>query len=345
MMRDMSNRLHGTGPITIADIARDLGLSKSTVSRVLSGNGRISNETKQRVLDYVAKSGYKPNIIAKSLAVSKTFNIGVVVPGDSRQRDMPYFQSCLIGITDCACNANYDVLLNLSNDNSSESVERLLYNRKVDGVILTRLHENDLRVMALKKANIPFVVIGSSDDSEVIQVDLDNQEACKTFTVELLDRINQNKDCKFTFICGNENILVNRFRLAGFLAGMNEKGVSPDDYKVYSNINSGLEVAEVLQKAFSEPCNCIICGDDFLCVHVLTWLHKNGYKIPTDVKVAAFYNSSLLNQNEPQISAINIDARKTGFAACKLLLQVLKKEPVEQRNSVDYELFFRESTL
>ena len=68
--------------ITIADIAENLGISKTTVSRAISGKGRISEATRQRVKAYMEENNYKPNVIAQGLAKSKTYNIGVVMPSD-----------------------------------------------------------------------------------------------------------------------------------------------------------------------------------------------------------------------------------------------------------------------
>lgn len=76
--------------ITIDDIAKDLGVSKTTVSRAISGKGRIGKETVDRVNDYIKQCNYKPNVIAKGLAQSKTYNIGLMIPGDYDAVDLPF---------------------------------------------------------------------------------------------------------------------------------------------------------------------------------------------------------------------------------------------------------------
>lgn len=327
-------------PITIADIAETMGLSKSTVSRVLSGTGRIGTETRKRVLEYAKECGYKPNLIAKGLAVSKTFNIGVVIPGDAVQTDMPYFQTCLAGITEYASSQNYDVLLTMANGNTIEGVERILSNRKVDGIILTRLMENDVRVNLIRSSNVPFVVVGSSLDSEIFQVDTDNEKACKDFMNVLVAK--QKK--RFVFLCGTQDILVNRSRLSGFLAAMNEKNIDKSDYIIFENVSSNLGVFEKLDSLDVVKNTCIICGDDVLCSSALDWLQRKGLKIPFDVEIASFYNSSLLNQYMPAISAVNINAHKIGSKSCELLLNVIKGIECSTKNVVEHEFLFRDST-
>ena len=187
----MSNQLrknisNNPQTITIASIADDLGISKSTVSRVLSGKGRISEETRQKVLNYAEEHNYTPNLLAKGLATSKTFNIGVVLPRDASQTDMPFFHTCLAGITEEASKQNYDILVSLTTGNEIDNIEKTVRNNKVDGIILTRLLQNDQRVKYLQTASVPFLVIGTSDDSEIIQVDSNNKPASIIITKDLI---------------------------------------------------------------------------------------------------------------------------------------------------------------
>ena len=88
--------------ITISDIAEALGVSKTTVSRAISGKGRIGEETRKKVLDYIEKCDYKPNVIARGLAQSKTFNLCVVMPGNYAIVDLPFFQEVIAGIQEIA---------------------------------------------------------------------------------------------------------------------------------------------------------------------------------------------------------------------------------------------------
>ena len=81
--------------MTISDVAEALNISKTTVSRAISGKGRIGAETRRRVLEYIEEHNYKPSVIAKGLAQSKSYNIGWVMPSDYSVVDLPFFQKCL----------------------------------------------------------------------------------------------------------------------------------------------------------------------------------------------------------------------------------------------------------
>ena len=115
--------------ITIADVAEALGVSKTTVSRAISGKGRIGQETRDRVLKYIEEHDYKPNVIAKGLAQSKTYNLCVVMPGEYDVVDLTFFQECLFGIQEIAGIMEYDILLSIckNNDISSSGSHHLLY--------------------------------------------------------------------------------------------------------------------------------------------------------------------------------------------------------------------------
>lgn len=149
--------------ITIADVADALGVSKTTVSRAISGKGRIGKETRERVLAYIEKYDYKPNVIAKGLAQSKTYNICVVMPGEYDVVDLTFFQECLFGIQEIAGIMEYDILLSICKNNDISSLERIISNHKVDGVILMRTFVEDAQIEYLSTKEIPFVTIGSSN--------------------------------------------------------------------------------------------------------------------------------------------------------------------------------------
>ena len=172
--------------ITIADVAEALGVSKTTVSRAISGKGRIGQETRDRVLKYIEEHDYKPNVIAKGLAQSKTYNLCVVMPGEYDVVDLTFFQECLFGIQEIAGIMEYDILLSICKNNDISSLERIISNRKVDGVILMRTFVEDRQIEYLQEKKVPFVTIGSSNYTGVIQIDHNHKSACKELTSIIL---------------------------------------------------------------------------------------------------------------------------------------------------------------
>lgn len=206
--------------LTIADIADALGVSKTTVSRAISGKGRIGSETRERVLKYIDAHNYTPNVIAKSLAQNKTYNLAVVMPGDYELIDLPFFQNCIMGIQEIASSFDYDMLLTVCNNADVTKLERIVRNRKVDGVILLRSFMDDVQVEYLQEKNVPFVVTGSSNYKGVVQVDNDHRAACRELTSILL----MKRMKKIALIGGNEEHVVTQSRLMGFKDAFAEIG-------------------------------------------------------------------------------------------------------------------------
>ena len=185
--------------ITIADVAEALGVSKTTVSRAISGKGRIGRETRERVLAYIEEHDYKPNVIAKGLAQSKTYNICVVMPGEYDVVDLTFFQECLFGIQEIAGSMEYDILLSICRKNDISSIELIIENHKVDGVILMRTFVEDEQIDFLQTKNVPFVTIGSTSANYkgVIQIDHNHKSACKELTsiilMKQMDKVKQKQ--------------------------------------------------------------------------------------------------------------------------------------------------------
>ena len=139
-------------------MAEALGVSKTTVSRAISGKGRIGRETRERVLAYIEEHDYKPNVIAKGLAQSKTYNICVVMPGEYDVVDLTFFQECLFGIQEIAGSMEYDILLSICRKNDISSLERIIANHKVDGVILNRSIFCRQKMYRLSRSEVPVPI-------------------------------------------------------------------------------------------------------------------------------------------------------------------------------------------
>ena len=326
--------------VTINEIAQELGCSKSTVSRAISGNGRISKEVREKVLACCEKYGYKPNGIAKSLAQSKTFNIGVVLPADQDLNEIPFFQHCQLGICEMAASVDYDVIVTTISSDDISRLKRIVENRKVDGVILTRTITNDPQEQYLLESKIPFVVIGSSEHEDIIQVDNDHVEACKELTSLLIAQSMK----KIAFIGGNPSHIVSRNRYEGFLQGCEKYQIIPDAEDIYLDCNTRLMVNQAVSEILHHETDCILCMDDKICHYVLQKLNEEEVVVPRDIKVASFYDSALLQSNTPAVTALKFDTKALGIESCRLLTEMIAGRPVEQKTLLGYDIVLRAST-
>lgn len=326
--------------LTIDDIARELSVSKTTVSRAISGKGRIGAKTRERVLTYIRENNYRPNVIAKGLAQQKTYNIGFVMPGDYNLVELPFFQKCLMGISEIAYSLDYDVLVSIASDRDMGQLERIVNNHKVDGVILSRTLVNDAPARFLQEKNIPFVTIGTYIDKDIIQIDNDHRSACRELTSILLMRGIR----KMALIGGNKDHVVTRKRLQGYMDAYLEQSLTVDNSMVYLDVENGIMVDKILEELIERHAECVICMDDSICAYVLNKLRKEKIRVPSDIKVASFYNSSLLENNIPSITSLSFDIQELGMVTCKTLLDHMAGKEVQRRTLLGYEVSMKEST-
>ncbi len=323
--------------VTIADIAQDLGISKTTVSRSISGKGRIGDATRERVLQYIAEHDYKPNMIAKSLANSCTYNIGVIMPENYCMSDAAFFVNCLSGVHAAAAARGYDVLLTVCDNIDLENLERMVARRKVDGVVVMRTFVEDHAIPLLIKKQMPFVVAGSSTIEHVIQIDHKNEEACKKLT-ELL--LSQNLE-RIALIGSNMHEVVSQKRYQGFLAAHASMGRQVRKELVYTDSTG--TVGDAVENILKIGADGVICMDDHICLETLGYLKKADCLIPDQIKVASFFDSPLLENYVPSITTISFDVYKLGLVSGNTLIDVIEKKEVCRRTFVGYQIMRRGS--
>ena len=326
--------------MTIDDIARDLGISKTTVSRAISGKGRIGQETRDRVLRYINENNYRPSAIAKGLAQSRTSNIAFVMPGEFSNAERPFFQKCMWGISTMASRRDYDVIISMVEDGDISRLVRLIDHHKIDGVILSRTIERDETAAYLLSHQIPFVTVGSTKEDAVIQIDNDHFGACREMTSILLHKGIR----KMAMIGGNMNYIVNQRRLLGYREAFMEAGIPYESDLTYLDVESQNRIEDIVTEILSKKAECIVCMDDYICSCVLNKLDKDHIRIPEEIKVASFYNSVFLEQHQPAVTALKFDVSELGMVCCNTLLDYIDKRDIRQKTLLGYEVLMKEST-
>ena len=326
--------------ITIADVAEALGVSKTTVSRAISGKGRIGQETRDRVMAYIREYGYMPNAMARGLAKSKTFNLCVVMPDQYDVADVTFFQDCLLGIEKIAASQGYDLLLSICSNDNIESLERIVSNRKADGVILMRTYVDDGQIRFLKQHNVPFVAVGTSEEADVIQIDHDHRHACMELTQLLL-----MKGFKKIALIGTDvTQMVNHMRLNGFLDAHEQLKLSVEDAMIRMNLENSVLVSKAVREVVELGADAILCTDDAVASIVLRALNEAGLRVPEDIRLASFYGGPLLNNSLIPISTIHFEAVELGMVSCRVLIDLLDGVSVEQFTKLPFEVVLKEST-
>ncbi len=322
--------------VTMDDIAQELGLSKSTVSRALADSSRISVETKEKVRNCAKKHGFKPNLVAKALACKKTLNIAAVMPLEATALQMMFFHECLSGIVSRAAKDGYSVLVCMTDKDDKKILEGVLSDGNVDAAVVTQLRRDDSSVSLLKKFKIPFVVIGSGAGSDVVHVDSRMAENCAEFTKICVEGL--PREAKVLFVCGSLDVEANNNRLSGFLLGMESLSFSKLSYAVCTDLS------DIMDEAYIKSWNLILCSDDVVCMQVLNILGAHNISVGKDIKIASFHDSVLLESFSVGISALKVDAFRLGSVSVELALKIIDGKAFETENYVDCSFQMRQST-
>ncbi|MBE5962173.1 MAG: LacI family transcriptional regulator [Lachnospiraceae bacterium] len=324
--------------MTLDAIAHELGLSKSTVSRALSGKGRIGKKTVELVQNFVRDHEHATE--EKEIPKSITHNIGVVLPADIYNGGGSYFQNCLLGICGAASMFGYNVLLTTGQQHDISELQFLVENKRVDGIILTRSLVDDRALKYLTDINFPTAITGTCQYENVIQVDTDNEEAAEKMTSILIGRGFR----KFALLVKDMNFIADRKRHDGFCKALFKNGI-PKENQVFYNGSVKMEFLDsIIGNLIAQKVECVICGDDEVCTMVMSRLQADGYRIPMDIAVASLYNSPNLECYSPAVTSVYVAASQMGNMAGKQLIQCLLGGKYESRAMIDYGILFRKST-
>lgn len=332
---------------TIDNIAQELGISKTTVSRAISGKGRLSDQTRARVQAFIEEHNYRPNAVAKGLAQSRTTNIGLILPGSGGTMDVAFFQECTQGICQAALERDYDILYIWDDSRSTSQIQRIIDNRKVDGLIAARSEVDSPVITQLKAQRLPFVIVGAPAnqadtiaDQEVLYVDNDNRNACR----ELVEMLISQGVRHLALLGGDENHCVTHTRLQGFEDGCTRGGLPPKEQLVELGLTSGAQVAEAVERVREAGAECLVCMDEFICDLALLRLRARGVAVPREMKLACMYDSTLMAHTFPPVTSLHFDAVELGRAACRSLLELLDGKRPESFILPGYQLCIRDST-
>lgn len=327
--------------VTILKLAQDLGLSATTVSRALSGKGRVSEATRQRIQEYVETRGLIPATRQNISYTSKTTKVILVtVPAEGDYALLPYFSQILFAVCDYFSLHDYQVMVAKTYADDIRSLKQIIERHKVDGVLLTRTISEGPDIRYLQEKQVPFVAIGSYDDRNVYQVDVNQVAGCRELTSILLHMGIRD----IALFCANRGHVVTRSRLKGFLQAYEENGIVFDQRLLFENAGDPLIAERLTENMIKREISCIVCMDDNICLHVLNTLRKNSVRIPQDIKVASFYNSEILNQHYPSISCVDFNIKELGTKASITLHELLRGNHPRKHMILGYDVVLKEST-
>jgi DNA-binding LacI/PurR family transcriptional regulator len=332
----------------IHDVARLAGVSKSTVSRVLTGNGPVKEETRIAVENAIKALDYSPSFLARGIRTGKTKTIGLLTPDYSNV----YYNELFMGVDEMALQYGYRVIISNTHKDSKQEINSAieLCKRNVEGILYNTYKKNDENIayfLALSK-KIPVVFLDNvvtdvPDASFVITEGRESSAEAVRFLYE--------RGCRRIAYVNHVDSV--RHRYEGYLKGLADCGLEFDEDLVYNcgaaelrehQPNIGRETVKYFL-GLKQPPDAIMAATDYMAISIIKHLKISGIKIPEQIKVVGYDNISLCEFVEPMLTTIAQPIKQIGRTAAEILIKKANGiTDVEDRVIFKGKLVVREST-
>ncbi len=326
-------------------LAESLGLSPSTVSRVLSGNGeryRISEATRKRVLEAAEASGLVVNQLARGLRLQTTFTLGLVIPDISN----PFFASLARQVERSARQRGFSVVLADSQESTEVEIELLrnMESRRVDGLVIAPVGVRCEHLSSLRSTGYPMVQVDRLfDEVASPMVCSDNPAGAKLAVEELVAHGHRRIAC----IQGLPESSANRERVRGYQEGLSAAGIEPDPGLLaggdYESESGRLGAFRLM--GLDEPPTALLTLGNMLALGAMQALREMGRRIPSDVSLITFDDQPWAELIDPPLTTVAQPLEDLGETAVKLLFEEMDRDEGVgmQRITLPVELVRRSS--
>jgi LacI family transcriptional regulator len=315
---------------TMADVAREAGVSTTTVSHVLNGTRRVNEKTIDRVHAAIARTGYRPHSIARALAGARTQSIGLAISGITN----PYFMDVVAAIEAEAAKHGHTLLLGDTHDEPEDELQMVkeLVLRRVDGLLLAPsagAEANALRYLATQ--SLPVVLVDRVLPVQLDQVGTENEGP----TVQLVEHLAGLGHRRIGLIAGRAGLSTIEERIRGYRAGLQRSGLPIDDALIaYGAPQYELAHAAVHRVLDSrDPPTALITANNSTTIRVLRALRERKLNVPRDIALVAFDDFEWSDLFHPRLTVVAQPTREIGATAVQLLLSRLD-EPDREPQSV-----------
>lgn len=309
--------------VTMADVAREAGVSLMTVSRALNDKDGISETTRMRIHEVIDRLGYRPSGIARGLVTKRTGTIGLVVPDSSN----PYFSEVARGVEHAAYSQEYNVFL----CNTEEDIERektVLYSlaeRQVDGLIIcsSRLDQDDLRT-SLSYFSAQVLVNRTLENSSAVSLLSDDKNGVRAAVQHLLQRGHRH----IGMLAGPERSFNGRVRLKAFLDTLHDAGTpcAPDCIQNCAPMVDASRQAAAELMTRQPELTALVCFNDLVAVGALKACEQLGRSVPGDMAIIGFDDIPLASLVTPPLTTVHVPRYELGQLAAKTLLAQINGE-------------------
>jgi LacI family transcriptional regulator len=332
--------------MNLEDIARKAGVSRSTVSRVINDDPKVSAKTREHVWEVIRRENFTPNPAARALVTRRTEIIGIVIPTVENIffTDNNYFTQILAGASQMARQNDYAMLLWLGE--LTEDEERLRQsvsnNRLVDGVITASLTHDHPLFKRLLSLNTPLVMIDRplEHDDKISYVSVDNIRAAELATNHLISLGRR----RIAHITGNLSIADAQDRLRGYKNALTQAGLPVDPDLIVPAFFSRQSGYDAMRQLLPRKPDAIFAAGDTIAVGALQAAHEAGIRVPHDLAVVGFDDVDVAAQAFPPLTTVRQPVQGKGAAAAKLLIDLIQgRVQAPQHILLETELVIRQS--
>ena len=333
----------GRENITIKDIARELGISPSTVSRALKDHPDISQATRDAVNELAERWNYRPNPIALSLKSGSSKTIGVIIPDVVHY----FFSTVISGIEDVVYQRDYNMILCQSNERWEHEVKniRTLLSSRVDGILasVAKTTTDYRHYRNILDKDIPLVFF----DREVEEIKTDSVVIDdETGAYKAVNHLLRTGKKRIVHLSGPPQLAIARHRLDGYLRAMKEYRLTPaeEDIVKCDDIDSAERLIPDILKRANRP-DAFFAVNDLTAAQTMMIIKQHGLRIPEDIAVVGFTNSQIATLTDPGLTSVDQKGFEMGQEAARLLIERIEKPRGPSQNRViTSELVVRGST-
>lgn len=327
--------------LTIKDIAREAGVSITTVSRVLNNKEEgMSKETREKVLAVMQEANFQPNKLARGLVTKRSSMLGLIVPNISN----PFFPELCRGAEDEANKRNYSLIICNSDDQlqKEENYLRLLKEQQVDGILLSSKNRlSQTSKVLLQSGEVPYVLFDRGEEANKQSgVFLDNERGGYLAGKHLTDLGHTQIAC----MTGPSEILNSQQRLSGFQRALMEASIEIPPSLILAG-GFQMDKAYQVAKEFlnNNTVTAIFAANDLMACGIYQAAHEIGIQIPEQLSIVGFDDISLVSALIPKLTTVRQDTYGMGRKAIELLINEIEKKESE---AIVFEptLIVREST-
>jgi LacI family transcriptional regulator len=326
--------------VTLADVARLSATSRSTASRALKNDPRISDETADRVRLVAKALGYRPNVAARTLATGRSGIFGLIVP--STLMDDVFGAQVVSAVTSAAGEHDGGVMLWLSHDRPSRAIRETVSNGLIDGLVVSILVQNEPWIDELLDSGLPCVLIGRhSSRTDTSYAAIDNITATRALMEHVRDQ-GYERVATIRGPIGNTDAEERHSVFVEAMGGADQIDANLVEVGDHFSYEGGYAAATALLR--HRP-DCIVAGNDPMAMGALAAVRAAGLRTPEDVGVAGWDDVRAANRPDVRLTTVHHNMEAVGREAVEILLKLIGGAQGPIRKTVPASLVIRESTL